>query len=99
MDAQLAPRPAKAPHMRCDKIHQQDGADEMATRKNRNLETATFRWPPHEHTLEIALLCLVDAKMNLRDGAGKNQDHRGGEANDGQLEGGQDINKATQHTR
>ncbi len=65
---------------------EQHGADEMAAGKNRNLEAASFRRPPHEHALEVTLLRFVDPEMNLSERAGKNQRHRRRKTSDRQLQ-------------
>src|ERR1051326_181722 len=56
MNAELPPRPFKPAGVRRDEIDEQNRADQMAPGENRNLESVSFRRPPDEHALEIALL-------------------------------------------
>ena len=80
-----------------DKINEQHCADEMAAGKNRNFKTAPFRRPPHEHALEITLLCFVNPEMNLRQRTGKNQRHPRDQTDNRQLQRGNEIDKFAQH--
>ena len=75
MNAQLSPGPTETFCVRSDEINEQHRADEMAAGKNRDLEAASLRRPPHEHALEITLLRFVNPEMHLRQRAGKNQRH------------------------
>src|SRR6266496_6747411 len=97
MNTQLAPGPAETFCMRSDEINEQHGAGEMATRKNRDLEATSFRWPPHEHALKITLLGFVNPEMNLRQCAGKNQRHPCRQTNDRQLQRCKDVDDFAQH--
>jgi hypothetical protein len=97
MNAQFSPGPAETFCMRSDEINEQHSADEMATGENRDLEPASFRWPPHEHALEITLLRFVDPEMNLRQCASKNQRHTRRQTNDRQLQGRNKIDGFAQH--
>src|SRR6476659_9851871 len=97
MNPQFSPVPAETFHVRSDKIDQQQGAYEMATRQNWNLESAPLRRPPHKHALEITLLHLVDPKMDLREGANKNQRHHSRQTNDAQLHRCKNIDDFAQH--
>ena len=71
--------------VRGDQVDQQNGADEMASGKNRDLETASFRGPPNQQALKVALLRLVNAKMDLRNRPGKDERHGRCETNKRQL--------------
>ena len=73
MDTKFAPGPAKTFRVRGDQIDEQDCTDEMPAGKNGKLEPATFRRPPNEETLEVALLRLVNPEMDLCECAGKNE--------------------------
>ena len=86
MNTEFPPRPAETFRMRRDQINEQDRADEMSARKNREPETATFRRPPDKQTLEITLLRFVNAEMHLRNRPGEDEDHGRGQANDRQLQ-------------
>src|SRR5947208_6458236 len=97
MNAQLAPGAAETFRVGSDEIDQQHGPDEMATGKNRNLETLSFRRPPDEHALEITLLRFMDPEMDLRQRARKNQRHPRRQTDDGQLQRRDEINKFAQH--
>ena len=97
MNTEFAPGPAETFRVRRDQIDEQDCADEMSAGKNRNLETATFRRPPDEQTLEIALLRFVNAEMHLRDCAGEDEDHGRGQTNDRQLQRRDKIDNLAQH--
>ena len=85
MNPQFPPGPAETLYVRRDEVNQQYGANEMASRKNRDPESACFRRPPNEHALEITLLRFVDTEMDLRQGPGKNQRHRRRKTNDCQF--------------
>src|SRR5438067_517240 len=80
-----------------DENDQQHGPDEMATGKNRNLETLSFRRPPHKHALEITLLRFMDSEMHLCKRARKNQRHPRSQTNNGQLQRGDEIDNFAQH--
>ena len=97
MDAELLPRPTKTPNVRRDEIHEQDCADQMAAGKNWDLEAVSFRRPPDQHALEIALLRFPDSEMHLRDRAGKNQDHRRTETNNRKLQRSNQVDEFFQH--
>jgi hypothetical protein len=83
--------------MRRDEINEQHCADEMAAGKNRNLEAATFRRPPHEHALKISLLRFMDPEMNLSKRARKNEGHPRCQTNDRQLERRDEIDRFAEH--
>ena len=97
MNAQLAPGPPETFRVGSDEIDQQHGPDEMATGKNRNLETLSFRRPPHKHALEITLLRFMDPEMHLRQRAGQNQRHPRRQTNDRQLQRCKDVDDFVQH--
>src|SRR5437667_11100366 len=97
MTAKFGPRPAKTFYVRCDKVNEQDGADEMAARKNRNLESASLRRPPHKHALEITLLRFVDPEMDLRQRPRENQRHRRRKTHNCQLQRCNQVNESMQH--
>src|SRR5205823_14505973 len=66
MDPELPPAPAKTFRVRRDQIDQQNGADEMAARENRNLKSAAFRRPPNQPALKVTLLRFMNSEMHLR---------------------------------
>ena len=98
MDAEFAPGPAKTFRVRGDQIDEQDCADEMPAGKNGKLETATFRRPPDEQTLEVALLRFVNPEMNLRECAGEDERHARGQTDDRQLQRRDKIDNLAQHS-
>src|SRR6266550_2655708 len=97
MNPQFPPAPAEAFYVRGDEIDQQDSPDEMATRKNRDLESAPVRRPPDKHALKITLLRFVDPEMNLRQSPGKDQRHRRHKTHDRQLQRCENIDDFAQH--
>src|SRR4029077_20800794 len=97
MNAEFPPVPAEAFYVRSDKINQQHSSNEMAPGKNRDLESAPVRWPPHKHALEITLLRFVDPKMDLRQRPGKDQRHRRRKTHDRQLRRCENIDEFAQH--
>ena len=97
MNAEFAPGPAKTFPVRSDQINQQHRTDEMPAGKNRNFEAATFRRPPNEQALEIALLRFVNAEMDLRERAGEDEHHGRDEADDRQLQRGDQVDKISHH--
>src|SRR6266496_1273866 len=97
MNSEFSPGPPEAFYVRGNKVNQQHGANEMATRKNWDLESASFRRPPHKHALKITLLRFVDPEMDLRQGAGKNQRHRRRKTHDRQFQRRKDVDEFAQH--
>ena len=85
--------------VRGDQIDEQHRADEMAAGKNWNLEAATLRRPPDKQALEITLLRFVNAEMNLRKRAGKDEHHGRGQTDDRQLQRRDEIDEFAQHLR
>src|SRR5205809_5202535 len=69
----------------------------MATRKNRDLESAPVRRPPDKHALKITLLRFVDPEMDLCQGPGKDQRHRRRKTHDCQLQRCENIDEFAQH--
>src|SRR5712671_7420844 len=69
----------------------------MATRKNRELESAPIWRPPDKHTLKITLLGFVDPEMDLRQRPGKDQRHRRRKTHDRQLQRCENIDEFAQH--
>jgi hypothetical protein len=59
--------------MRSQEIDYQDGPYQMTPGENRNPKTVSLRRPPNEETLEVALLCFVNSKVNLCDRSGENE--------------------------
>src|SRR5215813_4441359 len=97
MDPQFPPCPPETSHVSGDQINQQHSAYEMATRKNRDLESAPFRRPPHKHALEITLLRFVYPEMDLRECPGKDQRHPRRETHDRQLQRCNDVDEFVHH--
>src|ERR1700759_2191993 len=63
----------------------------MAARKNRKPQAVTFCRPPDKHALKIALLRFLDSEVHLRKCPSQNQDHPGGQADDGQFERREEV--------
>jgi hypothetical protein len=80
-----------------DQVDQQHGPDEMATWKNRDLESAPVRRPPNKHALEITLLRFVYPEMHLCQRAGKDQRHPSRKTHDRQLQRRKDVDDRAQH--
>src|SRR5438552_3686345 len=97
MNPQFPPAPAETSYVSGDKIDQQHSPDEMATRKNRDLESAPVRRPPDKHALEITLLGFVDPEMDLSQRPGKDQRHRRRKTHDCQLQRCENIDEFAQH--
>src|SRR6266576_3297200 len=97
MNAEFPPAPAETFQVRGDKVDQQHSPDKMATRKNRDLESAPVRWPPHKHALEITLLRFVNPEMDLRQRPGKDQRHRRRKTHDRQLQRCENIDEFAQY--
>jgi hypothetical protein len=60
----------------------------VAAGENGKFYAPTFRWPPNEETLEVALLRLVNPEMDLCECARENERHPRGQTDDGQLQRG-----------
>ena len=97
MNAEFSPGQTKTLQMRSDKVNKQHRADEMPAGKNRNFETATFRWPPNKQALKITLLRFVNAEMNLSEGAREDEHDRCGKTDDRQLQRCKEINQSVPH--
>src|SRR5437762_2613925 len=81
MNPKLAPGPLKTFRVRREQIDEQDCANEMAARENRNLKTVSFRRPPDEKALEITLLRFPNSQMHLGNRSRENQHHSRDQAN------------------
>src|SRR5438045_560468 len=97
MDPEFSPSPLKTFCMRGDEINQQHRTNEMTAGKNWNFEIVTVWRPPNKKALEITLLGFVSAEMDLRQRAGKNQNHPCNQTNDCQLQRRDKIDKLAEH--
>ena len=82
-NADLLPAPSESGDVSCDKIHQQQTPDDVASRKPRNSQVCAGESKEEEEAFKISILRLVNADVNLVDRSEENQDHGACQAENG----------------
>jgi len=85
--------------MSCQQVNQKQTTDDVPAGKPGNSPDRSRRCEKKKQTLEIAVFRLIDADVDLIQGAEKHQHHRTGQTDDGQLERGERFQPAKEFTR
>src|SRR5262249_54730904 len=85
-DAHFFARPGEPGEMRAQEVDQQHTPDEIASGKNRNFPTSSFRPPINEETAELFVLRFIQTQIDLRQCTDENQHQTKSQANHRQLQ-------------
>lgn len=78
-------------------IDEEYRSDQMTSRKDGDPESLGIGGPPDNEAVEIDSLHLGDSGIHLSQGADENQYYRRRQADDGELQRGEKINKTVEH--
>ena len=90
-NTRLLPAQFKPGDMGREKVDQEQGPDDVATRKPGNSQLRAGQSEEEEETFEIPIFRFIDSDVHLIQGPDKDKHHRRRQADDGELERGERL--------